>query len=421
MTSAAFVVLASAPFFAAALSGPILESPKQPWPSQQRRLALFAGLRRSADAASSSSSKNSGSKRGSVHQKSGLHGVRDGDSNSEPAADGMPDGSQQFRFLDNLEPVAPMDSVSPPGSVTTLGLEPMPGEHHNSVFVPPYRNPDPFPTTLGHHCHCTLPKPVEVTSEQKDWARSVAKQLGIRVKELPRPMSPEGRMKCTCSGDGHALWTRWEPVPNSRNFTLESADITFPAGNYWSPSLKGGLAAPEDKLPLEQYPLQAPSDRITILPGVAQEDRVPLKYTRYMDQVSARSESCEGDGVSQRCTTECFPGDVVEAHLGSMRLDARIVSTHEASSAVIEYIPSAAQHATDTVECPLEAGCTSFRVCRQAGSWCVQQETEHPRDFLGNLHLKMSCPPETQVCRAIQQLVGGKFLRKGDRLIVLLM
>lgn len=344
-------------------------------------------------------------------------GVRDG-TDSEEAAEALGDGSPQlpFRLLDDVEPVAPMDSVSPPSSVSTLGVEPLPGEHHNSLYIPPYRNPDNFPTVVGHTCNCEIPRRTPVTQVQKDWASKVARQLGIRASDLPKPLSPEGRVKCECSGDGHAEWSRAEPVPNSRNFTLESADITFPAGNFWAPALKGGLAAPEDRLPIEQYPLLAPSDQIDKIPSAAQEDRIPLKYARYMDQVSARAQRCEGDGVSERCVTDCRPGDMVDARLGSMNLDARIISTHVGGSVVIAFFPPGARDAaTATVDCPLQAGCTTFRVCRAPGQWCVRQQSEHPRDFLGNLHLHLACPRGTEICRTVQQLVAGKLLHKDGK------
>lgn len=346
-------------------------------------------------------------------------GVRDGTDglDAEQLADGPPQASE-FRFLDNMEPVAPMDIVSSPSSVATLpgvGLLPMPGEHHNSLHIPPYRNPDPFPTALGHTCNCEIPRRTPVTEEQDDWARQVARQLGIRRSALPKPLSPEGRVKCECSGSGHSEWTRVEPVPKSRNFTLESADITFPAGNYWAPALNAGLVAPEDRMPIEHYPLLAPSDQIKTIPGTAQEDTVPRKYARYLDQVSAREQLCDGDGVSERCVTDCLPGDPVEAHLGSTNLNARIVSTHVGGSAVIEFTPTQVRDASATVDCPLQAGCTMFRVCRAPGEWCVRQHTEHPRDFLGNLHLRLICPTGTEICRSVQQLVMGKLLRKGGR------
>lgn len=355
--------------------------------------------------------------RGQQRQQRGhlRRGVRDTEADeAEPILDRLREQTP-FRFLDDMQPVAPMDSVNVPSSVTTLGIEPMHGEHHDALFLPPYRNPEPFPTKTRHSCNCKIPKKVEVTREQEEWTESVAKQLGLRVDQLPQPMSPEGRLKCTCTGHGDAIWSRVEPIPNTRNFTLEAADITYPAGNYWAPHVKDGLAAPEDKLPLEHYPLQAPSDRIVVVPGVSREDRVAFKYARYMDQVEERSHDCDGDGVSDRCVTDCRPGDAVEALLGSTSLPSRIVSTHVGLSAVIEYVPVPAHRAASTVDCPLQAGCTAFRVCRKLGSWCVQQEAEHPRDFLGNLHLHMVCPRDTQVCRSVQQLVAGKLLRKDGK------
>lgn len=44
----------------------------------------------------------------------------------------------------------------------------------------------------------------------------------------------------------HFHWVNSEPVGASRKFTISPADISYSSGNYWQPSLRGGLAAPQD-------------------------------------------------------------------------------------------------------------------------------------------------------------------------------
>jgi len=360
-------------------------------------------------------------------------GVRDGDGTPDADPDAVADenlirsawngASNAFHFLDNMMPIAPMDSVAPASRVTTLGVEPLPGEHHNSLYLRPYYHVDPFPTVSGGFCNCEIPPDSPPTEEDHDWAKSVAKQLGMSVQDLPKPMTGKGKLKCTCTGeDGHKgdsfHWARTEPIPGTHNFTISPADLTYPAGNYWAPELKDGLIAPEDRLPLKDYPVQARADRITQLPAVAQEDRLDSKFVRYMDQVAAKALECEGDGVSERCVTDCRPGDRVVAQLGSTLLDAMIVSSHVGGSAIIQYTPAPAREAKSTVPCPIEAGCSPFRICRRLNSWCIEREAKHPRDFLGNMDLVLQCPAGTAVCSAIQQLVGGKSLKKGGKTCV---
>lgn len=67
---------------------------------------------------------------------------------------------------------------------------------------------------------------------------------------------------------------------------------------------------------MEHYPLQATADRIPHFPASGMEDRIPSQFARYIDQVQDRSLICDGDGVSDECTTKCAPGDAVVMDIG---------------------------------------------------------------------------------------------------------
>lgn len=359
--------------------------------------------------------------------------MRDGVRRSQAADDGDPSGgvvgsvwigsagTQAFRALDDLEPVAPMDKVDPLGVVSVLSPEPLPGEHHNSFYVPPYRSPDPFPVVAGPNCTCEMPAQLPPTAQQMEWAQEVAKQLRIRPSQLPKPLPAVGITRCNCSGERVGSpphdWSKLEAVPGTRKFAIVPADSTYPDGDYWSPSPLGGVIAPADVMPSGDYPVQARPDRIYPLPATAQEDRIGLKFARYMDQVEARSVQCAGDGVSERCVTPCRPGDQVEADFGLRRVtDVLVISTHVTGALVIQFKLPFAQGFLGSVPCPLEASCSAFRACRQANSFCVERESVHSRDYLGSLKLSLKCPVGTKPCAFVQQVVLGKYLRKDGKL-----
>jgi len=326
--------------------------------------------------------------------------------------------AHSFGFLDNLDPIAPMDSVSPPESVTSVGFAPLPAEQHNSLYIPPYRNPDAFPVVHGGECTCETPPLVPPTQKQKDWARKVAKQLGVKVRDLPKPMSPEGLTKCACPDENGQVafhWAKLEPIGNSRKFKISPADISYSAGNYWEPSLRGGLAAPQDKMPIEHYPLQAVADEIEHLPSTGQEDRISSKFARYIDQVEARSLMCDGDGVSEQCSTECIPGDPVVLEIGPTRIDAKITTTHINGAVVVEFAPRASKGLAGAAPCPLQAACSIYRNCRKQFAWCVEHEGKRSRDYMGNLKLTLACPRGTMPCSTVQQVVAARYLRKDGR------
>jgi len=188
-----------------------------------------------------------------------------------------------FPFLDNMMPVAPMDSVKHGDGA--YGMD--------AKYVSEYLNPDGFPGVVGKGCMCKAPD------------------------------GPTEKIECHCgkeSDNDHYTWLKDTPVTGTKNYTLTPADISYRAGNYWEPNVRGGIASPADSLPAGSYPNQAAGDRIWPLPASAAGDRIGIKYARYLDQVHDRAQEC--DTVSKRCTVPCKPGDAVTGVLGNTHVDA---------------------------------------------------------------------------------------------------
>lgn len=290
--------------------------------------------------------------------------------------------SLDFRVLDNLEPIAPMDRLH-----AALGSDSESGHYMNPVFVPNYLNPDAFPTVVGKGCNCTMP-------EGKD-----------------------GKIACSCGKNGakaHYTWLKSTPVLGTNNYTLEPSDITYPNGDYWAPALRNNLVAPADALPPHRYPNQALANHIWPLPASAREDRIGVKYARYLDQVQDRSLEC--DTVSEKCTVPCKPGDEVIAVLGNVRLDAKVIKAFVGNAMQIEFKPSRGEEA-DTTPCPLQASCTAFRYCKsddeKVCSSSLKDKDVH--NWAGTLIRKHECPKGKKVCETVHQVVMASTLAKGGK------
>lgn len=306
-----------------------------------------------------------------------------------------------FPFLDNLQPVAPMDRVHNGAGVAYM----------DPVHVSEYQNPDAFPTVVGKGCMCR------------------------------RATSSNEKIECDCgehSANDHYTWLKDTPVPGTNNYTLTPADITYRAGDYWQPQHSGGIASPADKLPPDSYPNQAPSDEIWPLPASASADRIGIKYARYMDQVMARSKEC--DTVSEKCTVPCKPGDAVTVTTGNVQFSANVIKTFVGNAAEVEFSPmgdpspsanpSAApspapampaplpvQSLAPTTDCPLAASCTSFRFCKApySPSPCVQMKDTHSHNWAGLLVHKYECPTGTLICKTVKQVIMATMLRKDGK------
>jgi len=321
--------------------------------------------------------------RGGVQEESlgrlGDAGGGDQTLKGNPFEDGM---AGRFTMLDNLEPTAPMDRLH-----AALGEDSEPGHFMDPVYVPEYLNPDGFPTVAGKGCMCSMPN---------DKNKKIACSCGKKDDK------------------DHYTWLKESPVLGTSNFTLQPADITYPSGNYWGPKTRDGLVAPMDTLPTDRYPLQAKSEKIWPLPASAQEDRIPVRYARYMDQVQDRTLEC--DTVSKRCVVECKPGDEVVATIGNTVFNAKVVKTFEGNAAQIQFTPSLAEGKdAATEECPMAAACSAFRYCKGSDQHCTHVKDQDSRNWAGRLIRKHTCPEGTKACKVVNQVVMATMLKKGDK------
>jgi len=283
--------------------------------------------------------------------------------------------SYDFPFLDNMEPVAPMDRLHNGDGVRDM----------DTHYISEYLNPDAFPTVAGSGCMCTS------------------------------PTNPNEKIKCDCgkhSDNDHYTWLKDTPVHGTKNYTLTPADITYRQGNYWSPQHDNGLVAPADRMPIENYPNQAPANQVWPLPVSADGDKIPIKYIRYMDQTHARYEDC--DTVSEECTVPCEPGDEVVAALGNTQVTAKVIKAFVGNAVQVEFAPSAAASATATADCPLDAACTAHRFCKGDGQ-CVAQRDDQSHNWAGDLVTKHVCPTGTQVCKTVNQVIMANMLQKDGK------
>eukprot|EP00927_Polykrikos_kofoidii_P079224 TRINITY_DN76000_c0_g1_i1.p1 TRINITY_DN76000_c0_g1~~TRINITY_DN76000_c0_g1_i1.p1 ORF type:complete len:413 (+),score=51.23 TRINITY_DN76000_c0_g1_i1:71-1309(+) len=291
-----------------------------------------------------------------------------------------------FRVLDDLEPVAPMDSVAWGGGVSGPVVEQHFSAHgmKDAVYVPPYLRPDAFPTIFGEHCDCGK------------------SQEGLDF------------VNCTCTGgDGleSAKFRRMIPVYNSSDFKLVPADMTYSGGDYFGPHIHDSLAAPHDRLPIADYPLQARADAVNLVPAAAREDRISTKFARYIDQVEKRSRDC--DNVSPECTVPCKAGDNVILTVGNMFGNATVVSAHVGNALTVKTVTS---DSSDGVPCAANVGCTIFRPCLAQGMPCFEKQPTMYKDFMGNLRTGNSvCPEGTKPCSSIEQMVSATFATKGGK------
>lgn len=300
--------------------------------------------------------------------------------------------ANEFRLMDNLNPVAPYDEVAHNNAQEVIHEGSGKDAAKGMLFVPQYLIPDAFPAIEGSECMCQIPD------------------------------SPGANVKCDCPmserGANHLEVFHWaveEPVPGTKNFTVRPADITFSDGNYWQPPIKDGLVAPEDRLPEEDYPIQALGDHLPYsrLPVSAREDEIPRSFARYIDQVETRKRQC--DTVSKNCTTNCAPGEPVLAKVGNTQFNATVVSTHLGNAITIQFEPVMALTSQSRFDCTLQSSCSIYRFCVDGNNQCVEIEDKMRRDSFGNVQEHHECPPGTEVCKSVQQVVSATTLSKGGK------
>lgn len=166
--------------------------------------------------------------------------------------------NKPFRFLDDMFPVAPEDSVGE-GAVGVGGTA------DDALVVPPYAVADPFPQ--GSRLFGEVRVPGE------------------------------------------------DPVVVPR-------DPSYGSGDYFPPKEvagAGGIVAPASKMPEDSYPLLAPGDDFSPMPALGPEDSLPRKYARYFDQVEDKARGCDTHNgyVTNDCTVACGVNETVQAVFGN--------------------------------------------------------------------------------------------------------
>jgi hypothetical protein len=245
----------------------------------------------------------------------------------------------------------------------------------------------------------------------------VKKMKKSRQEQAAWP-NPSQKIECVCGkGDknkDHYTWLKATPVGKGK-YSLTPADLSYRGGDYWSPQPEGGIQSPSDRLPYTRYPLQASPDYVWPVPVSSSEDRVAIKYARYIDQVNERSREC--DKVSKKCTTPCKTGDPVEVTIGNTLVKAQVKQVYVGNAIEVEYIPKGAVGAKETTACPLKAACTAFRFCRHPGkkNVCVNQQDIPSHNWAGNLVRKVQCPKGTKTCKTVRQVLSATYMTKGGK------
>eukprot|EP00933_Yihiella_yeosuensis_P005045 TRINITY_DN109461_c0_g1_i1.p1 TRINITY_DN109461_c0_g1~~TRINITY_DN109461_c0_g1_i1.p1 ORF type:complete len:425 (+),score=99.99 TRINITY_DN109461_c0_g1_i1:53-1327(+) len=343
-------------------------------------------------------------------------------------------------ITDDVMPVAPFDSVAGPDAdgttIDAAGATPQgdAGTQRPALYVPPYLYPDAFPSSSRNRCVCKAPKVEKATPEEKQWAREVARTLGVPISQVMKPADFVGIAKCDCGdaprlstrGQGQLFrWVKSVPFSNGTGYELRESDPSFPNGNYFEPEVQGvtksGLVAPLDGFAGSKLPVQAPMDAMPNFQGkLAIGDFVDKDFSRYLDQLQQKKAEC--DQLSEECTNPCKAGDKVVFELGNARVMASIVSTSVGNAATIEYQAHASLGVAKTVECPIEAGCSIFRPCLPnelkdgVKHRCQKQESEASHDIVDETLVVVTtkCPGNTTVCKMIKQEVMATYLRTQD-------
>jgi hypothetical protein len=287
--------------------------------------------------------------------------------------------ANDFRVMDDLEPVAPFDRLTIPDvhlqaareenseyPTDLLGPDPTAADQ-DGLFVPPYLRPDAFPTVSKTEYHFVKAVPIHGTTQ---------------VEYRP-------------------------------------ADTSYSSGDYWQPDVRGGIVAPADRMPADQYPVQAGKDAIHLVPTTARKDRIPDKFARYVDQVEARFQEC--DEISFNCTTPCVHGDRVVMQLGNTETPVNILSAHIGNMLRVKYQSAAAatSTATPSVPCSFESGCTLFRPCRPRTlpppgqrSVCSETKVVHEKSPFGDFMQHWQCPAGYDPCSSIEVVIKATYLKK---------
>jgi hypothetical protein len=217
-------------------------------------------------------------------------------------------------------------------------------------------------------------------------------------------------------------------VPTISPPTILPEDKTYHRGSHWFPKdvrTRDGIIAPEDKYyPSDVaapdnsgYPLLAPMNKFAPLPEESPKDRLPYKFSKYIDQLWDRTHIC--DKVSKDCTIKCEKGHNVTITLGNTVFEGRVLGPTEGDQLVVRYAAEAALNCGNKcpkgeLHCKTEDGCSGFRPCLQmkmgykgvpVSAGCVAMEDSSSFNFKGDLIRKESCPGNTKMCSDVEQVL----------------
>jgi len=101
-----------------------------------------------------------------------------------------------------------------------------------------------------------------------------------------------------CSGKDDQTWQK------------EVKALPSPCFQYTTP--RELLHAPEDKMKHSEYPLVAPADRAEMIPALAPQDHIPLRFAKYIDQVADKTRAIE-QAQRKGCEVTSASGEVSPA------------------------------------------------------------------------------------------------------------
>lgn len=171
----------------------------------------------------------------------------------------------------------------------------------------------------------------------------------------------------------------------------------------------------------------SPFDNYAPLPNEAHMDKIPYKFSKYIDQLWDRASVC--DKVSRNCTVPCKRGHRVEVTMGNTRFEGVVVNPAEGDQLIVSYETAAARKCgigysggkdcpLGEVNCQLEDGCSGFRMClgfvngKSKGCYPMQDASYY--DFAKNLQRKETCPKSTsqvtyKLCKTVQTVIPAKY------------
>jgi len=112
----------------------------------------------------------------------------------------------------------------------------------------------------------------------------------------------------------------------------------------------------------------------------------------------------------------CKPGDEVVAIIGNTIFNATVKKSFVGNAVQVEFTPDAAKTAKSTTDCPLQALCSAFRYCKSPDiPHCLPFKDKDVLNWAGMHIRKHACPPGSEVCKTVTQVIMATMLKKGDK------